>query len=117
MGWVELARLAQKIGTETKIVFFVRRHILTNISQSDVVQGPLLVAGALEEVEHLVGRAARRVVAHEHAAQDRHCVLCSRLLHRPVALDVDHRLEGEESARVVGDQLRQEGGAGRPGGE
>ena len=77
MGWIELAGLAEEIRTETKIVFFVRRHVFTNISQSDVVQRPLLVAGALEEAEHLVGRAARRVVAHEHAAQDRHGVLCS----------------------------------------
>ena len=37
MGWIELAGLAQEIRTETKIVFFVRRHVLANISQPDIV--------------------------------------------------------------------------------
>ena len=32
MGWVELAHLAKEIGTETKIVFFVRRNVFANIS-------------------------------------------------------------------------------------
>ena len=37
MGWIELARLAKEIRTETKIVFFVGRDVFANIPQPDVV--------------------------------------------------------------------------------
>ena len=110
---VELAGLGQEVGADAKVVLIVG-DALADVSQPNVVQRPLLVIG-LEEAEHGVGRAAGCVVAGEDAAQQRDCIEGSRLLNGSKAFDVNHRLEGEEGARVVGDQLGQEGGPGRPG--
>ena len=76
VGRVELARLGQEIGAEAKIVLLC--NPLTNISQPDVVQRPLLVSRLAEEAEHSIGRAACRVVAGEDAAQHGDCVESSR---------------------------------------
>ena len=115
MGGVELAGLGQEVRAEAKVVLVVG-DALADVSQPNVVERPLLVLG-LEEAEHGVGRAAGRVVAGEDAVQQGYSVEGSRLLNRSIAFDVNHRLEGEEGARVVGDHLGQEGGPGRPGGQ